>query len=237
MADHDNAGSTQHLRLIAEELVLQLPAVEQVLQGAAVAAAVTAGHSCGITYLTLYGALTVASSDQTANAVDELQYGSGAGPCLEALRTGAPVRVEDTLAETRWGHYPQLAAQAGVRSSLSYPVLMGGRSVGAINVYSASPGPWAADQDATLLLLSNQVAGILQAVQSMAEDLIRDPRSAAAFRERHDLDVATGIVMARRGCSSEDARAAINAEASRRQAPVSTVAADLLAGATLDEPT
>jgi GAF domain-containing protein len=236
MADHDSATSAENLRLLAEETFLQLPAVEQVLQDAAVAAADTAEQSCGITYVTRHGVLTVASSDQTANAVDELQYGFGDGPCLEALRSGTPVRVEDTLSETRWGPYPQLAAQAGVRSSLSYPVLLEGHSIGAINLYSTLPGPWAADQDATLLLLSNQVAGILDAVRSMAQDLVGDPRSAAAFRERHDLDVATGIVMAQRGCSSEDALAAIDLEAARRDSPITAVVADLLAGHVLDEP-
>jgi GAF domain-containing protein len=235
MADHEDATPVGHLRLVAEEVMMQLPAVEHLLQDASVAAAVNAGHSCGITYMSLYGVLTVASSDETANAVDELQYGIGLGPCLEALRTGTPVRVEDTLTETRWGSYPQLAAQAGVRSSLSYPIMLDAGAVGAINLYSVDPGPWGADQDAALLVLSNQVAGILHAVQTLAEELVRDPRAVAAFRKRHELDVAIGVVMAQHGCSSEDAQALIDAEAARRGAPADAVVADLLAGGALDE--
>jgi GAF domain-containing protein len=235
MAEPDNGTITQQLHLLAEEVVLALPAVEQVLQEAAVAAAVGTEHSCGITYVSLYGVLTVASSDQLANAVDELQYGSGDGPCLESMRTETPVRVEDTLTETRWDGYPALAAEAGVRASLSYPVLLEEQSIGAINLYSTVAGPWSADQDATLLLFSNQVAGILRTVRRMAADLVRDPHAAAAFQRQHDHDVATGILMAQQGCSAEQAHAAIAAAVAHRGLTTSDVVARPFAGHILDD--
>ena len=76
-----------HLHLLAEEIALSLPAVEEVLSDVVAATAADLGRSCGITYRARYGNITVASSDGRANALDELQYGFGAGPCLEAMHT------------------------------------------------------------------------------------------------------------------------------------------------------
>jgi GAF domain-containing protein len=232
--DRDQGGAPPDtLQLLAEQLVLEMLEVEQALDESALAAAVAADRSCGITYRTQYGVLSVASSDATANAVDELQYSGGDGPCLQAMRTGEPVRVEDVLTETRWGMYAGLAAQAGIRSSLSYPIVIGGESVGALNLYSTLAGVWAADDEAAALLLSHQVAGILQLVRGIAADLIRDPTRALTLSRRHELDVAVGIVMARRECSSLEAREFIQSEAGSRRIPVRQAVVELLAEAEL----
>lgn len=78
--------------------------------------------SCGITLHRDHDSLTVASSDSLAAAVDEVQYGQDDGPCLEAMRTGAMVRVPDVAIEHRWGSYPAHAVAHGVGSSLSLPL-------------------------------------------------------------------------------------------------------------------
>ncbi|MGW7689668.1 hypothetical protein ACWGMA_12450 [Streptomyces asiaticus] len=47
--------------------------------------------------------LTVSSSGTAAPELDEKQYGQDDGPCLQPLRTGKELLVNDMLAETRWG--------------------------------------------------------------------------------------------------------------------------------------
>jgi GAF domain-containing protein len=241
MADHESPASSgrssDNLRLLAEELVLALPAVETALDEVARAAAAIVGRSCGITYVTQYGVLTVASSDPIANAVDELQYGNGDGPCLEALRIGEVIRVEDVLTETRWGDYPALAAQAGIRSSLSFPVIVDDISVGAVNFYSTSAGASTAETEADGLLLSFQVAGILGAVRGIAAELIAVPSRARAFAERHELDIACGILMAQHSCTDSEARTILAAEAARRGVPTRIVVIELVGrGTPIDPP-
>ena len=220
--------AAEQLRLLAEEVVLGLPAVEQLLTDAAQTAAVGAGHSCGITSLARYGVFTVASSDARANAVDEIQYGAGTGPCLEALRTREVVRVDDVGTENRWGGYSDLALQAGVRSSVSFPLIVADTAVGALNVYSTEAGPWPADEEAAAILVSCQVIGILEAVHGFATDLIRDPQAARGLHERHEHDIATGMLMAEHGYGDDEARAAL-AERSRAQGvPVHTLVTQVL---------
>jgi GAF domain-containing protein len=227
VADHDALAPdwSDSLQLLAEELVLELPEIDELLVDAARAAAAGVGLSCGITYVARYGVITVASSDEQANAVDEMQYGSGDGPCLEALRTGAEVRVGDLATETRWGSYPQLALRARVRSSLSLPVTVGDRAVGALNVYSTRVGPLPADQEAAAILAANEVGGILQSVQQLAGELVADPDWASAFRARHELNIAIGMVMAQRGCTEDDAAALLSERAEHEHSSVADVVA------------
>jgi GAF domain-containing protein len=207
VADLWNPGSgpPDSLQLLAEEMVLELPAVDELLMDAARAAAAGVGLSCGITYVARYGMVTVASSDEQAYAVDEIQYGTGEGPCLEALRSGVEVRVDDVSAETRWGSYPEMALRAGVRSSLSLPVMVGDRAVGALNVYSSEVGPLTADQEAAAILATSQAGGIVQSVRRTAAELVADPDWARGFQARHDLHIAIGIVMVRYSCGADDA--------------------------------
>lgn len=224
------AGLPESLRVLVEEIFLDLPAVEQALGEAVQAAAAGIGLSCGITYVARYGVLTVASSDERANAVDEMQYGTGDGPCLEALRTRTVVRVTDLETETRWGSYRDLAIQAGVRSSLSLPLIVDNDAVGALNVYSTQVGPLPADLEAAALLASRQVTGILHAVRHLAAGLLRHPRAARDLQARHELDIATGILMSERGCSGPEARTILFEQASTQGIPVQHLATRMLAG-------
>ena len=54
--------------------------------------------SCGITIRRHGQPLTVASSDERAEQVDEVQYGAGTGPCLDSLESGAIIDVPDLTA-------------------------------------------------------------------------------------------------------------------------------------------
>jgi GAF domain-containing protein len=231
MAESDTRASDppESLQLLAEEVVLDLPAVELVLSNAARAAAAGVGLSCGITYLTRYGVFTVASSDERANAVDEMQYGAGDGPCLEALHSRTPVRVDDLATETRWGHYRELALQAGVRSSLSLPLIADERAVGALNVYSTAVGPLPADQEAAALLATSQVIGVLHTVRLLAAGMLRDPDTVRRFQARHELDIATGMLMVRHSCSDARARAMLTEQATERGIAVPEFVAGVIA--------
>jgi GAF domain-containing protein len=216
--------------LLAEEVVLELPAVEHLLLDAARAAAAGVGLSCGITYVARYGVLTVASSDERANAVDEIQYSTDEGPCLEALRTRTVVRVEDQRADTRWRAYRELAVAAGVRSSLSLPLIVDDRAAGALNVYSTQVGPLPADQEAAAMLAASQVTGVLQAVRRLASGLLADPHAARSVQARHELDIAVGILTVQHSCSDTDARTMLTEQAKDRGVSVAQFAAELIAG-------
>lgn len=80
---------------------------------------------------------TVAASDPAAVDLDETQYRTGAGPCIEAVTSGRPVQVLDTRAETRWKGFGEATAQRGYRSVLSIPLPARAPNPAGLNLYSS----------------------------------------------------------------------------------------------------
>jgi serine phosphatase RsbU (regulator of sigma subunit) len=96
--------------------------------------------SCSVTIESDDEPATVASANDLATQLDELQYANGEGPCLQALRGGEVIQVDAMAEDTRWGAYPQLAFDHGVLSSLSLPLNLDGKSLGALNLYASVTG-------------------------------------------------------------------------------------------------
>jgi len=82
-------------------------------------------EACGLTLEQSGRGMTVTYSGELAARGDERQYELDDGPCLQSLRSGEVVAVADMAEEERWGKYPQRAVEAGVRSSLSLPLVVG----------------------------------------------------------------------------------------------------------------
>jgi GAF domain-containing protein len=79
---------------------------------------------------TATGQVPTASTGELAAAVDELQYGSDEGPCLDALRGGVVIHVDDLATDDRWDNYRSPAVAHGVASSLSLPLTVEGEILG-----------------------------------------------------------------------------------------------------------
>jgi transcriptional regulator with GAF, ATPase, and Fis domain len=119
------------------EVLADRPDVTGFLQQlAALCAALVPRASCAVTMRRGRQAATVASSDEFAWQVGEIQYGRGQGPCLQALRTGARVEVRDLATDDRWGEYRLHALAAGVRSCVSLPLTVKDATIGAVSLYS-----------------------------------------------------------------------------------------------------
>ena len=91
-------------------------------------------------------AFTVVATSEDSTVMDAAQYLDD-GPCLQAGRGEVVVGVEDVLDESRWQQYAATAADRGVRSSLSLPVLDGGRLVGTVNFYAALAGAFVGHEE------------------------------------------------------------------------------------------
>lgn len=87
--------------------------------------------------------LVVASSNEEAELMELLQLEAEQGPCLECVRTGAPVSVPDVSDEA--GRWPQfsaaVAARGAFRSVHALPLRLRGEPVGALNLFHRQPGP------------------------------------------------------------------------------------------------
>ena len=81
-----------------QKALLSTKTLEQFLQELATLAArlVTDGVSCGMTMRPNGRPATMACSDPLASEIDEVQYRLDDGPCLDAMRSGDPVTIDDT---------------------------------------------------------------------------------------------------------------------------------------------
>ena len=116
-------------------LQCQLVAIAQLAAGPGTvsAASVTAAYGDDVY-------VTVAASDDSALAADEVQYADGTGPAFAALHPGSPIAVPDIRAATRWPAYGDAAARLGIRASLSIPLFAGrGTAIAALNLYGHDP--------------------------------------------------------------------------------------------------
>jgi transcriptional regulator with GAF, ATPase, and Fis domain len=185
------------------------------------------GPSCGITVAGDGRFRTVVYSGSIPASVDEAQYERGDGPCLEALRTGAPVIVQDLSCEdqTRWAGFPPVALAAGAHGVLAYPLEVDGQVVGVLNLYAhernlfPEPVQRIAKQfvDPAALLLSGALRRLSQA------ELIAHLNAALASRAV--IDQAIGIIMARRACSADEAFAVLRRMSNDRNVKLRDVAA------------
>jgi GAF domain-containing protein len=91
---------------------------------------------------------TIAATDQRYIPLDDAQYDSGRGPCLEALDQRDPIPVTDAgEAGDRWERFSRTASQLGIHSTLSMHLPVESEETAAsLNLYSKqrlelSPGP------------------------------------------------------------------------------------------------
>lgn len=184
--------------------------------------------SCGITLRRDGQPMTVAASGDLASLVDELQYGRGVGPCLEALHTGHIVVVADLAADDRWGDYRLHAIASGVGGSLSIPLTTGSTPVGALNLYTTQPHAFSAAEITQATAFAAQASGALTLVTRQANQAVLEGQLREALSSRAVIDQALGILMGQRECSSADAFAILRAQSQHRNVKLQFVAAELI---------
>ena len=98
----------------------------------------TVGGAHGVSVsLDRHGKLrTVAASNDTVLEMDQHQYDSGEGPCVDAAAEGHEFHIDSLAGETRWPTFVPKATAQGIKSILSTPLIPHDRPLGALNIYS-----------------------------------------------------------------------------------------------------
>jgi transcriptional regulator with GAF, ATPase, and Fis domain len=86
----------------------------------------------------------VAASSEAARLLELFQIQNHEGPCLDCFRTGQPVTAADLAdAARRWPRFAAGARQAGFAAVQALPMRLREQVIGALNLFRASPGPFA----------------------------------------------------------------------------------------------
>jgi GAF domain-containing protein len=221
-----------------QSLLLTVGNLDSFLQDLAeVAAEVALGLSCGITLQREAEPLTVASSDERAQGLDESQYAVNEGPCLHALRTGEPVSMSDLRTDQRWPDYVSAARGQGLRSSLSLPLTVQGRPFGAMNLYSfTAAGTFEGDLRRRSELFAAQASGALELAAQKARDSELRDQLEQALESRAVIDQALGILMGQQRCTSQEAFDLLRRRSQTSHGRLRDVAAELIVRVTGEDP-
>ncbi|MBT2512518.1 GAF and ANTAR domain-containing protein [Arthrobacter sp. ISL-30] len=229
MASESTAPPAASISEYLQELVLNSSDVEQFLHELASVSARSLSEPrdevlCGVTLLRRRKAATVASSSAEAQAMDEIQYTFGDGPCMTACREQSTIHIPDLADHDRWPKFTESVLGRGVRSILAVPLKLEGDTRAALNFYSHRPGRFEprvielAEDFVRQTSMALRLAVRFAHFSDAAEDL------RATLESRTVIDVAVGIIMAQNRCTQSEAFEILKAASSSRNIKLHGVA-------------
>jgi len=192
------------------------------------AGVVTPVAGCGLTVRRDGQPFSAAASNDLAAQVDEIQYGTDEGPCLQAMRSGTVVQVDDLSQEERWDSYRPHALANGIMSSLSLPLVVDGECLGALNLYSATPAAFAGPQRAQGEAFAAQCTAALTLALRQVRQVQVQHQLAEAMVSSSVIDQAIGILMGQQRCNAATAFDLLRQASQNRNRKLRDVAADII---------
>ena len=142
---------------------------------------------------------TPANSDDVPPKVDAVQYETGEGPCLDAIREHDVFQTDDLRQERRWPNFARRAAEeSGVVSMLSFRLYIEEDTMGALNLYSKQKAAFDAEDRAVGSIFAAHASVALAAAQQQAH-------LEHAIETRDLIGQAKGILMARQHVTADEA--------------------------------
>ena len=179
------------------------------------------------------------ATNTNAARIDELQFTTGQGPCLDAFVTGTPQLHPDISLRPDITGWPSFASEVlqelGVHGVFALPLFSGGASLGVLELYRRAPSALTESQIAAA---QSAAAGLGEVVvPELAEgawqvDETSSPPPAGSFQyARSDINIAVGLLAARLHVPTADASARLRARAYADARSISSMSYDIVHGA------
>jgi GAF domain-containing protein len=188
--------------------------------------------ACGILLADQHGVLNlVGASTHEARLLELAQLQDVAGPCVDAYRSGEPVRCANlSVGDPRWPMFTAAAWSAGFGAVQALPMRLRDQRVGALNLFSSVPG--ALDDDMVGLgqaFADAATIGILHQ-RAMARGDVVDEQLQAALHGRIVIEQAKGFLAERLDLTVERAFIVMRRYARENHRKLTDVAADIAVG-------
>lgn len=147
----------------------------------------------------------VATASKLAQSLDGAQMIAGEGPMHLAWARGETIHTSNLRADDRWHRLAPRVADSSVCAAICTPIESSGTLTGTLNVYSVFPE---LVNDAALeavALLASGIAAVIHGAQVKEELENAAAQLQMALTSRAVIDQAKGVLMARHGCSAEEA--------------------------------
>ncbi|MCW2786856.1 MAG: hypothetical protein JWP74_3373, partial [Marmoricola sp.] len=149
---------------------------------------------CGYAGMTVFKAggsfETLAPTHPIVLQADLLQYELGEGPCVQAAWEDDTFVSNDLASDPRWATWGPKAAALGFGSLLAARLAIGGRTIGALNLYSTQTREYSDDDRATAMIFASHAAATIMSVRE--RENLRE-----AVEGRTVIGQAQGILMER----------------------------------------
>jgi hypothetical protein len=159
---------------------------------------------------------TVCTSDAVMERIEDLQFGTGVGPCVDAITSGAAVLAPhlDASLEARWPGFAYEASRAGAQALFALPLRVGAIRLGAMDLYRDTPGGLSTSDltDALLIADAATLAVISMHDVTPAGDLDDEWWDLVTFY-RVEIHQATGMLMDKLDVPAVEALARLRARA------------------------
>jgi GAF domain-containing protein len=169
--------------------------------------------------------ITLAATTELARRVDELEYDSGEGPCLDAIDDDDITAVADLERDPRW---PKFSAKAieetPIRSMFGVRVFLGGDDRGALNFYAPEPGAFT-DLDLGIGAMLSAMAAL--ALQNAGAQRKTDNLEVALESSRQ-IGTAIGILMSSRLITADRAFDELRTVSQHTHRKIRDVAAEVM---------
>ena len=212
--------ASEALHALSQFLVADVPVGDTLRRVADISVAAVPGASfVGITMLADDERPTTAVfTDQQATEIDQAQYDTGSGPCLDAWRTKRTVRLDDLdRVESRYSEFAQACMDRGIHSTLSMPLMAADRGVGALNLYSPTTAGFSADDEEVAADLASAASAVLTNAVAYWGAYDLSQQLTEAMQSRAVIEQAKGMLMAKSPQLSPDDAFDLLRRASQRE--------------------
>jgi GAF domain-containing protein len=221
---------TEGLRAMSQFLVGDADLVDTLTRVAELSTeALPAADFAGMTLMTEKGPRTSVFTDPESPEIDQAQYDTGIGPCLDALRTGELYRIDSTEEDTRWAPFSNACLDHDILSTLSAPLAVAGnKPMGALNLYSRQRAGFDQDAEEHAAAFANQAAVVLSNAQAYWGALEVTRQLEAALESRPTIDQAKGILMAQSRITADEAFELLVRASQRENRKLRDIAAEIV---------
>jgi anti-anti-sigma factor len=197
-------------------------AIEAALSAVVVlaAASIMGANGASLTLVRHGRLVTAAGTGDTIVDLDQSQYDSAQGPCVDASTHGRRFYIGSAADEQRWSAFIPGLIEQGFHSVLSTPLVTAAGPVGALNLYARPTDAFDSDGQALASVFAAQAATVVSH-SSVERSAVRfTTRVHAALEDRAVIAQAQGVLMAQTGVSADDAHTALRSASQTADIPL-----------------
>ncbi len=180
--------------------------------------------AAGVSLLVERQPTTCAITDRVVVEVDLVQYQTGEGPCLAAMEDSNVVRIDVIEEDVRFSRFAPGALDTGINSVLSLPLVVDGKAVGALNLYSYCPEAFDQDTERAAMPFAHYAAEAIASSPLYAYSLDMVDGLLESLENQALISRATGLLVERHGWSSAEALDALRQRALAHDEPLRAMA-------------